>query len=37
MRCAARDTVIRHYDAGAVCLPAYLDLLQSLLRTGRGV
>src|SRR5215510_4921422 len=37
MRSAARETVVRRYDAGAVCLPAYLGLLQSLLRTGRGV
>ena len=37
MRTAARETVVRRYDARAVCLPAYLGLLQSVLRTGRGV
>ncbi len=37
IRAAARETVIRRYDANAVCLPAYLDLLHSLLHTGRGV
>jgi glycosyltransferase involved in cell wall biosynthesis len=37
IRIAARDTVIKNYDANTVCLPAYLDLLRSLLQTGRGV
>ena len=37
IRAAARETVITRYDANAVCLPAYMDLLRSLLHSGRGV
>jgi glycosyltransferase involved in cell wall biosynthesis len=33
IRAAARQTAIRHYDVNTVCLPAYLDLLRSLLPT----
>jgi glycosyltransferase involved in cell wall biosynthesis len=32
IRAAARATVIERYDMNAVCLPAYLDLLRSLLQ-----
>jgi glycosyltransferase involved in cell wall biosynthesis len=31
IRAAARQTAIRYYDVNTVCLPAYLDLLRSLL------
>jgi glycosyltransferase involved in cell wall biosynthesis len=31
LRAAARQTVIARYDLNTVCLPAYLDLLRSLL------
>jgi hypothetical protein len=31
IRAAARQTAIEHYDVHTVTLPAYLDLLRSLL------
>jgi glycosyltransferase involved in cell wall biosynthesis len=31
IREAARQAAVRHYDVNTVCLPAYLDLLRSLL------
>ena len=37
IRAAARQTAIRHYDVNTVCLPAYLDLLRSLLPTRNGL
>jgi glycosyltransferase involved in cell wall biosynthesis len=36
IRAAARQTVLRHYDVNTVCLPAYLDLLRSLLPASKG-
>jgi len=36
IRAAARQTVIRDYDVNTVCLPAYLDLLHSLLPARKG-
>jgi glycosyltransferase involved in cell wall biosynthesis len=36
IRAAARQTVIARYDLNAVCLPAYLNLLRSLLQTREG-
>lgn len=35
IRAAARGTVVRNYDVNTVTLPAYLDLLRSLLPGGR--
>src|SRR5262249_37943620 len=37
IRSAARETVTERYDAKTVRLPAYLDLLHSLLHNDRGV
>jgi glycosyltransferase involved in cell wall biosynthesis len=37
LRMAARETVIERYDLRSVCLPAYLDLLRTLLPTGRNL
>ena len=37
IRTAARQTVITRYDLNAVCLPAYLDLLRSLLGAREGL
>jgi glycosyltransferase involved in cell wall biosynthesis len=37
IRAAARETAVRHYDVNMVCLPAYLDLLRSLLQTREGL
>src|SRR3984893_13708836 len=34
LRLAARETVIERYDVKSVCLPAYLDLLKTLLPRG---
>jgi len=34
VRLAARETVIERYDVKSVCLPAYLDLLKTLLPRG---
>jgi glycosyltransferase involved in cell wall biosynthesis len=34
IRANARETAIRRYDVNKVCLPAYFDLLRSLLPTG---
>jgi glycosyltransferase involved in cell wall biosynthesis len=34
VRRAARETVIERYDVESVCLPAYLDLLKTLLPRG---
>ena len=36
IRLAARQTAVEHYDVHAVTLPAYLDLLRSLLCLGQG-
>ena len=36
VRAAARQTVLRQYDVNTVCLPAYLDLLRSLLPASKG-
>ena len=35
LRSAARETVIQRYDVRSVCLPAYLDLLKTLLPRGK--
>jgi glycosyltransferase involved in cell wall biosynthesis len=35
IREAARQTAVRDYDVNTVCLPAYLDLLRSLLPVGK--
>ncbi len=37
LRSAARDTVIKRYDVKSVCLPAYFDLLKSLLPRGKAL
>jgi glycosyltransferase involved in cell wall biosynthesis len=37
IRTAARQTVISRYDLNAVCLPAYLNLLRSLLQMREGL
>jgi glycosyltransferase involved in cell wall biosynthesis len=37
LRSAARETAIRQFDLHAVCLPAYLDLLRSLLRRPQNL
>jgi glycosyltransferase involved in cell wall biosynthesis len=37
LRVAARETVIERYDLRSVCLPAYLNLLRTLLPTGRNL
>jgi len=37
LRAAARQTVIERYDLRSVCLPAYLDLLGTLLPTGQAL
>jgi len=37
LRAAARQTVIERYDLRSVCLPAYLDLLRTLLPTGQAL
>ena len=37
IREAARQTVIGRYDVNTVCLPAYLDLLRSLLQVRGGL
>jgi glycosyltransferase involved in cell wall biosynthesis len=37
VRLAARETVIKRYDVNTVCLPAYLELLQTLLQTGQSL
>jgi glycosyltransferase involved in cell wall biosynthesis len=37
IRAAARQTVIARYELNSVCLPAYLDLLRSLLQTREGL
>ena len=37
IRAAARQTALQRYDVKTVCLPAYLDLLRSLLPTAKGV
>lgn len=34
IRANARESAIRRYDVNKVCLPAYVDLLRSLLPTG---
>jgi glycosyltransferase involved in cell wall biosynthesis len=34
LRLAARETAIERYDVKSVCLPAYLDLLRTLLPRG---
>jgi glycosyltransferase involved in cell wall biosynthesis len=34
IRANARESAIRRYDVNKVCLPAYFDLLRSLLPTG---
>jgi glycosyltransferase involved in cell wall biosynthesis len=36
IRSAARETAIRRYDVNTVCLPAYLDLLRTLLQPHQG-
>jgi glycosyltransferase involved in cell wall biosynthesis len=33
LRSAARETVLKHYDLNAVCLPAYLGLLRTILQS----
>ena len=35
IRAAARDTVVKNYDVNTVSLPAYLDLLRSLLPVSK--
>lgn len=35
IRAAARDTVVRNYDVSTISLPAYLDLLRSLLPASK--
>lgn len=37
IRAAARQTVIRRYELNTVCLPAYLNLLRSLLPIREGL
>jgi glycosyltransferase involved in cell wall biosynthesis len=37
IRAAARQTVIGRYELNSVCLPAYLDLLRSLLQIRKGL
>jgi glycosyltransferase involved in cell wall biosynthesis len=37
VRLAARETVIKRYDVNTVCLPAYLELLRTLLQTGQSL
>jgi len=37
VRAAARQTVIARYDLNTVCLPAYLELLRSLLGTSKNL
>ena len=37
IRTAARQTVIAHYELNSVCLPAYLNLLRSLLQIREGL
>jgi glycosyltransferase involved in cell wall biosynthesis len=37
IRLAARETVVKRYDVNTVCLPAYLDLLRTLLQTGQAL
>jgi glycosyltransferase involved in cell wall biosynthesis len=37
IRAAARQTVIARYELNSVCLPAYLDLLRSLLQIREGL
>lgn len=37
IRSAARQTVIKRYDLHTVCLPAYLGLVRTLLRPGKGL
>ena len=37
LRAAARQTVIVRYDLNTICLPAYLQLLRSLLPAGRKI
>jgi glycosyltransferase involved in cell wall biosynthesis len=36
IRAAARQTVVKDYDLNTVCLPAYLQLLRSLLPARKG-
>src|SRR6516165_2374501 len=37
LRAAARQTVIARYDLSTVCLPAYLDLLRSMLGSSKNL
>jgi glycosyltransferase involved in cell wall biosynthesis len=37
IRAAARQTVVNNYDLNTVCLPAYLQLLRSLLPDHQGL
>jgi len=37
IRAAARQTVIARYELNSVCLPAYLNLLRSLLQIREGL
>jgi glycosyltransferase involved in cell wall biosynthesis len=37
IRATARQTVVSGYDVNAVCLPAYMDLLRSLMETRQGL
>jgi glycosyltransferase involved in cell wall biosynthesis len=37
LRVAARETVIERYDLRSICLPAYLNLLRTLLPAGRNL
>jgi glycosyltransferase involved in cell wall biosynthesis len=37
IRSAARETVITRYDLNTVCLPAYLDLLRTVMQTSRAL
>jgi glycosyltransferase involved in cell wall biosynthesis len=37
IRAVARETVVSRYDVNTVCLPAYLDLLNSLLPASKGL
>jgi len=37
IRGAARQTAVRRFDVNTVCLPAYLDLLRSLVPAGKSL
>jgi glycosyltransferase involved in cell wall biosynthesis len=37
IRSEARETIITRYDLNTVCLPAYLDLLRTVMQTSQGL